>query len=63
MKICVLDERSEIAACHLGIPQNDMGMRTDVLSGCEKSDGMILIFAFHVPTDHSSGRTWWEKGF
>lgn len=21
MKICVVDERSEIAACHLGIPQ------------------------------------------
>ena len=41
MKICVVDERSEIAACHLGIPQNDMGIRTDVLSGCGKSEAMI----------------------
>ena len=49
MKICVLDERSEIAACHLGIPQNDMGMRTDVLSGCEKSDGMILMLRSMSP--------------
>ena len=43
MKICVVDERSEIAACHLGIPQNDMGIRTDVLSGCGKSEGMLSL--------------------
>ena len=27
----VADERSELGACYQGIPQNDLGMRTDVL--------------------------------
>ncbi len=41
-KVCVIDERSEIAACHLGIPQNDIGSRTDVLDGCPKQEGMRM---------------------
>lgn len=41
-KVCVIDERSEIAACHLGIPQNDIGRRTDVLDGCPKQAGMRM---------------------
>lgn len=49
MKICVVDERSEIAACHLGIPQNDMGMRADVLAGCSKSEGMMLMLRSMSP--------------
>ena len=32
----VVDERSEIAGCFLGEPQNDVGMRTDVLDNCPK---------------------------
>ena len=46
---CLVDERSEIAACHLGIPQNDMGIRTDVLSGCGKSEGMMLMLRSMSP--------------
>ena len=49
MKICVVDERSEIAACHLGIQQNDMGMRADVLAGCSKSEGMMLMLRSMSP--------------
>ncbi len=30
-RVGVVDERSEIAACYRGIPQNDLGIRTDVL--------------------------------
>lgn len=30
----VVDERSELAGCYQGIPQNDLGMRTDVLDCC-----------------------------
>ena len=41
-KVCVIDERSEIAACHLGEPQNDVGQRTDVLDGCPKQEGMRM---------------------
>ncbi|MGF7185829.1 stage III sporulation protein AA [Desulfitispora alkaliphila] len=41
--IGVVDERSEIAACYRGMPQNDVGMRTDVLDGCPKAEGMIML--------------------
>lgn len=48
-KICVIDERSEIAACHLGIPQNDLGYRTDVVDGCPKREGMLLALRSMSP--------------
>ena len=35
-KVVVVDERSEIGACYLGIPQNDLGIRTDILDNCLK---------------------------
>ncbi|WP_300384370.1 stage III sporulation protein AA, partial [Clostridium sp.] len=41
-KVSVIDERSEIAACYNGIPQLDVGIRTDVLDSCFKKDGMIM---------------------
>jgi len=43
VNIGVVDERSEIAACHLGIPQNDLGIRTDVLDCCPKAGGMLML--------------------
>lgn len=43
MTVGVVDERSEIAACYLGIPQNDIGIRTDVLDCCPKAEGMLLL--------------------
>ncbi len=39
----VVDERSELAGCYQGIPQNHMGMRTDVLDGCPKAEGMLML--------------------
>lgn len=39
----VVDERSEIAACYQGIPQNHLGKRTDVLDGCPKVEGMRML--------------------
>lgn len=41
--IGVVDERSEIASCYLGKPQNDVGIRTDVLDCCQKKDGMLML--------------------
>jgi stage III sporulation protein AA len=41
-KISIIDERSEIAACYLGVPQMKVGIRTDVLDNCLKSEGMIM---------------------
>ena len=49
MKVGVVDERSEIAACHLGIPQNDLGMRTDILDGCPKAEGMQMLIRSMSP--------------
>lgn len=39
----VVDERSEIAGCYMGTPQKDVGPRTDVLDGCPKAEGMIML--------------------
>jgi stage III sporulation protein AA len=39
-KIAVIDERSEIAAVYNGIPQNDVGINTDVLNGFPKQLGV-----------------------
>ncbi len=39
----IVDERSEIAGCFRGIPQNDVGIRTDVLDACPKAEGMFML--------------------
>jgi stage III sporulation protein AA len=39
-KVCIADERSELAGSWRGIPQNDLGPRTDVLDGCPKAWAM-----------------------
>ena len=43
MNVGVVDERSEIAACYMGEPQNDVGIRTDILDACPKAEGMLMI--------------------
>ena len=48
-KICVIDERSEIAASYQGIPQNDLGPRTDVLDNCPKAIGMQMVLRSMSP--------------
>ena len=45
----VSDERSEIAACYLGIPQNDVGIRTDVMDGMPKSYGIMMLIRTMSP--------------
>lgn len=46
----VVDERSEIGACFQGIPQNDVGMRTDVLDCCPKAAGMMMLIRSMAPS-------------
>ena len=48
-KICVVDERSEIAACYNGKPQNDLGQRCDILDACPKSVGMKMVLRTMSP--------------
>lgn len=48
-KVGVVDERSEIAASLSGVPQNDLGVRTDVLDACPKVEGMRLLLRSMSP--------------
>ncbi|WP_188880692.1 stage III sporulation protein AA [Alicyclobacillus cellulosilyticus] len=41
-KVCIVDERSEIAGCVHGVPYFRLGPRTDVLDGCPKAEGMLM---------------------
>lgn len=47
--VCVVDERSELAACREGVPSLDVGENTDVLDGCAKSQGMMLMLRAMSP--------------
>lgn len=49
LSVSVVDERSEIAGCYLGMPQNDVGMRTDVLDACPKALGMMMLLRSMSP--------------
>jgi stage III sporulation protein AA len=49
VKVGVVDERSEIAACHCGVPQNDLGSRVDVLDNCPKEQGMRMLLRSMSP--------------
>ena len=49
LTVGVVDERSELAGCYQGIPQNDLGMRTDVLDGCPKAAGMQMLIRSMSP--------------
>lgn len=48
-KVGVVDERSEIAGCIEGVPQHDVGPRTDVLDGCPKAEGMMMLIRSMSP--------------
>ena len=45
----VVDERSELGGCYLGIPQNHLGMRTDILDCCPKAEGMMMLVRSMAP--------------
>ncbi len=49
LTVGVVDERGEIGACYHGVPQNDLGVRTDVLDCCPKSIGMLMLLRSMSP--------------
>jgi len=49
LTVGLVDERSEIAGCYRGIPQRDVGIRTDVLDGCPKAIGMMMLLRSMSP--------------
>ncbi len=48
-KVSLMDERSEISACANGIPQMNVGIRTDVFDGCIKSEGIMMAIRSMSP--------------
>ena len=49
LNVGLVDERGEIAAMYKGVAQNDIGMRTDVLSNVKKDKGMKLLIRSMAP--------------
>lgn len=49
VNVGVVDERSEICACYRGVPQNDVGIRTDVLDACPKAEGIVRMIRSMSP--------------
>ena len=45
----VVDERGEIAAMYKGIPQNDIGIRTDVIDNMPKPEGIRILVRSMCP--------------
>lgn len=49
INIGVVDERGEIAAMYRGVPQNDIGIRTDVLDNVSKALGLTMLIRSMAP--------------
>ena len=49
INVGVVDERGEIAAMYRGIPQNDVGIRTDVIDNVSKAIGMSMLIRSMSP--------------
>jgi len=50
VQVGIVDERSEIAACQQGVPTMNIGCRSDVLDGCPKAIGMLMLIRAMSPT-------------
>lgn len=47
--VSIIDERSEIAACYKGVPQMEVGIRTDIMDNCPKSQGIMMCIRSMSP--------------
>ena len=47
--IGVIDERSELAGSYLGVPGNDLGIRSDILDCCPKDKGIEILIRSMAP--------------
>lgn len=43
LRVSLADERGEVAALYNGLPQLEVGRRTDVAGGCPKAQGLMLL--------------------
>ncbi|WP_019639153.1 stage III sporulation protein AA [Paenibacillus fonticola] len=49
LKVAIIDERSEIAGSRRGVPSFDVGPRTDVMDGCPKAEGIMMMIRSMSP--------------
>ena len=42
-RVCVADERGEVGVCFHGVPQMDLGCRTDIMDGCPKALAIPML--------------------
>lgn len=49
LTVGVVDERCELASCHQGVPQHNLGPRVDVLDHCPKAEGMVMLLRSMSP--------------
>ena len=49
MKVALIDERNEIGGSYLGVPQMDVGIRTDIIETCPKDVGIIMLLRSMSP--------------
>ncbi len=48
-RVTLVDERSEIAAMHHGVPRYPVGMHTDVLDGFPRAEGLLTALRVLTP--------------
>ena len=48
-KVALIDERNEISGSYLGIPQMDVGIRTDIIETCPKDIGIMMLLRSMSP--------------
>ncbi|MCT4508175.1 MAG: stage III sporulation protein AA [Tepidibacter sp.] len=49
IKVAVIDERNEICGSYHGIPQKDVGIRTDAIESCPKDVGIMMLLRSMSP--------------
>ena len=49
IKVALVDERNEISGSYLGIPQMDVGIRTDIIETCPKDIGIMMLLRSMSP--------------
>lgn len=48
-RVGIVDERGELGGCCHGVPTLDVGLRTDVLEGCDKARGILWMVRSMAP--------------